>query len=164
MSFLNILIISIPALLISILIGRFLYKSDLPISLIDHPDKRKIHSRPTPLVGGITILFTMLIMIVFLNIYEQSDIQLYIIFSLYFFFIGLFDDLFRWDYKRKLFLQVIGTIAFILTISNNLSTLSFSSLSSNSLLFNQLIVFAWIIFLVNAFNFFDGIHPALSHL
>ena len=158
MSLLNILLISIPSFILSILIGRLLYKSDLPQSLIDLPGSRKVHKRPTPLIGGITILFTMLVMVVFFNIYENSDIQLYIIFSLYFFFVGLFDDLFRWNYKRKLFLQMVGAIAVIMSISSNISTISFSSISSNSLLLNQLIVLIWLLFLINAFNFFDGIN------
>jgi len=158
MSLLNILLASILSLMVSMLIGRFLYKSDLPQSLIDQPNIRKIHIRPTPLVGGITIVFTLLIMVVFLNIYDRSDVQLFIIFSLYFFFVGLFDDLFRWNYKRKLFLQVIGTVTFILSISDNISILLFSSIESNNLLFNQFLIFIWILFLINAYNFFDGIN------
>lgn len=158
MSSLNIILVSVLSLVISVVIGKFLYKSDLPQSLIDIPNIRKVHNRPTPLVGGITIVFTLLIMVVFLTIYDNSDVQLYIIFSLYFFFIGLFDDLFRWNYKRKLFLQVIGTISFILSISDNISTLTFSSLNSNNLFFNQILIFIWMLFLINAFNFFDGIN------
>ncbi len=70
------------SLLFSELVGRFLYKSDMPFLLIDIPDTRKIHTTPTPLLGGITVVF-----------------------SLYFIFVGLFDDLFKWDYQKKLFLQ-----------------------------------------------------------
>lgn len=155
---LRLLIISILSFLISIIIGKFLYKSKLPISLIDKPEPRKIHTTPTPLVGGIAIIFSLLIVTILFNLYNDSAVQIYIIFSLYFFFVGLFDDLFQWDYKRKFLLQIVGTIAFSITIAQNIETLYFSSISSSNLVINYILIFLWILFIINAFNFFDGVN------
>jgi len=153
---LTIIIAAILSLLFSTLIGRLLYKSDLPSSLLDIPNKRKIHTRPTPLVGGITIIFSMLLVIILLQLYTVHQTQQFIIFSLYFLFVGLFDDLFRWDYKKKLILQVIGIILFIISISSNISQLTLFSIHSDYILINHVIVFFWLLFIINAFNFFDG--------
>ena len=155
---LQLLILSVLSFLISLMIGRFLYKSDLPQSLIDKPNTRKIHTTPTPLVGGIAIIFSFLIIVILFNLYNDSAVQLYIIFSLFFFFTGLFDDLFQWNYKKKFLLQLIGTIAFTLSISQNIEILHFSTISSSNLLLNSFIIFIWILFIINAFNFFDGIN------
>jgi len=146
------------SLLFSIIVGRFLYKADLPPSLLDMPNKRKIHTAPTPLVGGITVIFSMLIIIILFQLYTNINIQLFIIFSLYFLFIGLFDDLFRWDYKKKLILQVFGIILFIISISSNISHLTFMSIYSDHKFLNYIIIFLWILIIINAFNFFDGVN------
>ena len=90
------------------------------------------------------------------QLYTETQVELFIIFSLYFLFIGLFDDLFRWNYKKKLVLQILGIILFIISISSNISSLTFVSIFSNYKIINFIIVFLWLLFIINAFNFFDG--------
>lgn len=154
----NLVIISFLSLLSSIIIGKFLYKTDLPDSLIDKPDNRKVHSTPTPLIGGITIIFSFLFITIIYQLFIEPAVQLFIIFSLYFFFIGLFDDLFRWNYKKKFLLQIIGVVAFVFSVSPNFAIISFSSFTSNILFINYFLIGVWILFIVNAFNFLDGIN------
>jgi len=146
------------SLISSLTIGRFLYKASLPDSLLDIPNSRKIHTKPTPLVGGITIIFASIIVIILFQIYNEPKVQQYVIFSLYFFFIGLFDDLFRWEYKKKLLLQVFGIISFIVAISPHLTSISFSTFYSTNTIFNYILIGFWLLFIINAFNFFDGIN------
>ena len=155
---LSIYLVAFLSLLFSIMIGRFLYKSDIPPFLLDMPDKRKIHTRPTPLVGGITVIFSTLIVIILFQLYTKIQIEQFIIFSIYFFFVGLFDDLFRWNYKKKLFLQILGIIIFIITISSNISHLTFSSIYSDYKILNYIIIALWMLVIINAFNFFDGVN------
>ncbi len=154
----NIYLIAFLSVLFSITIGRLLYKSDLPPALLDLPDKRKIHTLPTPLIGGITIIFSTLLVIILFRLYANTQIQQFIIFSLYFFFVGLFDDLFRWDYKKKLILQIFGVIIFISSISSNISHITFISIYSDYKILNYIIIALWILFIINAFNFFDGVN------
>lgn len=154
----NIYLIGFLSLLFSIIIGRLLYKSDLPSSLLDMPEKRKIHTRPTPLVGGITIIFSTLSVIILFRLYANTQIQQFIIFSLYFLFIGLFDDLFRWGYKKKLILQILGIVLFIISISSYISHLTFISIYSDYKFFNFIILALWMLIIINAFNFFDGVN------
>lgn len=155
---LKLISISILSLIISLLIGRFLYKSKIPISLIDKPNSRKVHTTPTPLLGGITIVFSMIIVVILFELYKDPNIEQYIIFSLYFFFVGLFDDLFQLDFNKKLILQMLGTAAFVMSISSNIIILNFSTLSSHNLIINYILVAFWILLIINAFNFFDGIN------
>lgn len=154
----SIYLVAFLSLLFSMMIGWFLYKSDVPPYLLDVPDKRKIHTRPTPLVGGITVIFSMFIVIILFRLYANTQIQLFLIFSIYFFFVGLFDDLFRWNYKKKLILQVLGIIVFIFSISSNISHLTFISIYSDYKILNYIIIILWILVIINAFNFFDGVN------
>ena len=154
----NIYLVAFLSVLFSITIGRLLYKSDLPPALLDIPNKRKIHTTPIPLVGGITIIFSTLLVIILFQLYANTQIQQFIIFSLYFFFVGLFDDLFRWDYKKKLILQIFGVMIFVSSISSNISHLTFISIYSDYKILNYVIIALWILFIINAFNFFDGVN------
>ena len=155
---LNIYLVALLSFLFSVIVGRFLYKSDLPPSLLDMPNNRKIHTIPTPLIGGITIIFSTLVVIILFQLYTETKVELFIIFSLYFLFVGLFDDLFRWNYKKKLILQILGIILFIISISSNISSLTFASIYSDYKIINYIIVFLWLLFIINAFNFFDGVN------
>jgi len=59
------------SLLLSIMLGRLLCKSNLPVALIDMPDDRKIHTTPTPLIGGLTILFSSLLTMLLFNLRQN---------------------------------------------------------------------------------------------
>ena len=155
---LSICLAALLSLLLSIIVGRFLYKSDLPPALLDMPSTRKIHTAPTPLVGGITVIFSILLVIILFQLHTKTQIQQFIIFSLYFLFVGLFDDLFRWDYKKKLTLQIFGIILFIISISSNISHLTFMSIDSDYKIINFIIIAIWMLLIINAFNFFDGVN------
>ncbi len=122
------------------------------------PNNRNIHTTPTPLVGGIAIIFSTLILIIIFNLYIETKIQQFIIFSLFFLFIGMFDDLFRWEYKKKLTLQILVLILFIISISSNISHLTLISIYSDYKILNYIIIFSWMLFIINAFNFFDGVN------
>ncbi len=154
----NIFLIGLFSFLISLLIGRLLYKSNLPQALLDMPNGRKIHTNPTPLIGGITILFSTLIMIVLFNLFRSSESELFIIFAVFFFFIGLFDDLFNWNFKKKLILQILGIVFFLSAIDLNIEHLTFSTFTLNLNIINYIIIGLWMLLIINAFNFFDGIN------
>ncbi len=155
---LNIYLIALLALLFSILVGRFLYKSNMSFVLLDIPDTRKIHTTPTPLLGGITVIFSTLIVIIIFQLYTNTKVEIFIIFSIYFIFVGLFDDLFKWNYKKKLLLQTLGITLFIISIYSNISQLTLFSIYSDFKIINFIIIFLWILFIINAFNFFDGVN------
>ena len=154
----NIYLIAFLSLLFSVLIGRFLYKSNMSFVLLDIPDTRKIHTKPTPLLGGITVIFSTLFVIIIFKLYNNTEIGIFVIFSLYFIFVGLFDDLFKWGYQKKLILQTLGIILFIISISSNISQLTLFSIYSEFKIINFIIIFLWILFIINAFNFFDGVN------
>ncbi|MFC1784514.1 MraY family glycosyltransferase [Candidatus Neomarinimicrobiota bacterium] len=82
----------------------------------------------------------------------------YLLFCIIFFSIGLMDDIFDWNYKKKLTLQIISVALFLLVIPIDLSKLTFSSIEIQIPKLNYLLVLLWIIAVINSFNFFDGIN------
>jgi len=154
----NLFIFGVLSFITSLMIGRLLYKSNLPKAILDIPNKRKIHKSPTPLTGGITILFSSLLIMLLFNLFQDTRSSSLIIFGMFFFFIGLFDDLFDWDFKKKLILQILGIFFFLSAVDLNSEYLTFSTIALESKLINYLILGLWMLLIINAFNFFDGVN------
>lgn len=91
------------------------------LKIIDEPGIKKIHKKPTPLIGGV-IIFVLLIE---LFIYQYSnylkilDIKILIIISLICFFIGLLDDRINMKSYLKFFI-ISFAIFFLLNFSETL--------------------------------------------
>ena len=64
------------------------------LPLIDYPDQRKLHKKPTPLIGGIIFIILILIILIFDNFIFQTQIKYEILLvSFVAFLIGLIDDI-----------------------------------------------------------------------
>lgn len=134
------------------------------INIIDHPiDKRKIHTQPTPLIGGTIIILNLYLVNLYLILSNQiSNLDiLVLIFCTISFIIGLIDDIYNISSIKKLFL--IAAAYFIITFfDKNLflkylysdSTEKFYYLNFLSIFFTVLCI----LLLVNAFNLSDGIN------
>lgn len=133
------------------------------LKLVDHPDnKRKIHSKPTPLIGGMIIIF-----IIIINFYNFKNFlpekELLILFSLIliYFFVGLVDDIKGLSsYFRLCFLFLITYFLLNLSELFVLRDLNFNykdlkyELGAISVFISALCI----LLLVNALNLSDGIN------
>ena len=118
-------------ILILISIFALIYVDKIPKSLIvyDKPDNfRKIHSTPTPLIGGLILYINISLNIIFFYNELNFDLRLIIILFLlysFFFSIGFIDDKFSISPGRKTFAVLL--ILFLLiplhekTIVNDLT-------------------------------------------
>jgi len=140
---------------------------------IDNPDnKRKFHSQPTPLAGGILIFFNLIIYWliykfldtnieseVFFN--NENSLDYFILTSSFIFLLGFIDDRINLKANFK-FLILTLVILTLLFLDNNLliNNIKFSfhervfSLDTFAIFFS---VFCFLVF-INAFNMFDGIN------
>ena len=140
---------------------------------IDKPDnKRKFHSKPTPLAGGKLIFFNLILywlIFKFFNTSIENEIffrnnvsfDYFIAISSFIFLIGIIDD--RINFKANIkFLFLLITILILLFVDENLiiNRINFSFYDSTFFLDNFAIFFTTFCFLVfiNAFNMFDGIN------
>ncbi len=149
-------------LIINLLILNFRNNFAKFLNIYDHPNERKIHKFPTPLVGGICLFFTISIALTFIffqSLVPQHKIIIFTIFCLVFFVVGLLDDSKTLSPKIKT-LVIIFTLVILLPFENDfiINELNFKSsnitidLHNFSFLFTMFCIFA----LYNALNFIDG--------
>ena len=148
--------------LLSFLLLFLCAKISYGLDLVDYPNNRKIHSKATSFTGGIAISF---ILVLSIFIFEISTNNLNLIISMAFLIgiVGFIDDKFELTAGSKLALQIIPI--FYLIIFQNLAL---NNLGDYSYFKLQLGTFAipftllCVLFLINAFNYLDGMDGTLS--
>ena len=148
--------------LLSFILFFFCGKVSYKLNLVDLPNKRKIHFKPTAYTGGISLSIVLLLGI---QLFDFSDRNLNLIFSIGFLIsiVGLIDDKYNLNIGGKLSLQIIPILYLIVfenLFLNELGNYDYFALGlgSFSLPFSLLSV----LFLINAFNYFDGLDGVLG--
>lgn len=172
MIFLNISVGALAAL-ISYFLTFALIKISYQFDLLDYPADRKIHKKPMPFLGGVSIFIAfwcvvfggLLTMHTFKRAYQHSDFFSHVpigilglspkivgIFfgSLIILGVGLLDDKFRWSPLRKLAGQVLAagilmSLGLTINLMEGLGPVGYLG------------TFVWIILIINAFNFIDSL-------
>lgn len=143
-----------------ILLNRKLIAEKLKI--YDYPNNRKIHKTPTPLIGGLCIFVSLIILnfiFYFTNSVEIKNFFILIFIYSLFFFIGLWDDIKNLSPKiRTLLILIVITSLLLLDENYLIEELRFKyseiiiELNYFSIIFTAFCFFA----LYNALNFIDG--------
>ena len=141
-----------------IIISKISYK----LNLIDLPNERKIHHIPTAYTGGIGLSILYIFSIYLFEIHSGT---LNLILSIGFMIalVGLIDDKYELNVGSKLSLQIIPIIYLIVSQKLNLIHLGeydYFKLELNS--FSIPFTIIAILFLINSFNYIDGIDGSLS--
>lgn len=140
------------------------------LNLYDHPDnKRKIHKKKIPLVGGIFFLINILFYLIIQNSFFFNqvffegirEIISFYLGIIFFFLIGIYDDKYTLNPNTKLVLSIL-VILFSINLSDKfiIADLNFIfldktiNLNSFSILFTIFCILAFI----NSFNMLDGIN------
>ena len=155
------ILFGIEILLLAALFSLALTPADFYIAkklkAIDTPrDARRMHSRPIPRLGGVSILFCFLL---FSLLWDFSDVN-----ALFFGwagailvgFVGVLDDRYTLSPALKLFAQ--STAACVSMLGGNvIERLSLGEFSAELGILSFPLTLAWILTLVNAHNFIDGL-------
>jgi UDP-GlcNAc:undecaprenyl-phosphate/decaprenyl-phosphate GlcNAc-1-phosphate transferase len=137
-------------------------KISYKLNLVDLPNKRKIHIKPTANTGGFAMIISLLFALQALDIFDKI---LGLILSIGFLIsmVGLIDDKFHLNTGGKLSLQIIPIFYLIvfenLTI-NHIGTYNHFIFEIGS--FTVPFTLLCVLFLTNAFNYFDGMDGTLS--
>lgn len=140
------------------LLGNAGYKLDL----IDRPNKRKIHIKPTAYTGGISISMALLLALFLFDI-DNKDLNLILSISFLISLIGLSDDKYNLNVSDKISLQSIPALYLIFfenLLLTNLGDYNYFKLNLGA--FALPFTLLCVLFLINAFNYFDGIDGTLS--
>ena len=149
-------------LTVSCLIFFFISKISYFLNLVDKPNKRKIHLKPTAFTGGIALCF---IYIFSIYLFDFTDRKLNLIFSAAFLisFVGFVDDKYSLNVGGKLSLQIIPIIYLILFENfslNQIGDYNYFKLELNT--FSVPFTLLCVMLLINSFNYFDGLDGTLS--
>ena len=154
----EILIYSLSTFFLLFICAKISYK----LNLVDLPNKRKVHLKPTANTGGIAIIISLLFALQALDVFDKI---LGVILSISFLIsiVGLIDDKFGLNTGGKLSLQIIPIfylIVFENLILNHIGTYNHFILELGS--FTVPFTLLCVLFLTNAFNYFDGMDGTLS--
>ena len=140
-------------------------------NLFDIPDfKRKIHSVPIPLLGGLFVILNLVIIIVFYNYFlkiennqlfiTKKNLIIFFSFSFFIYLIGFFDDKYNINPNIK-FITIALLVLFLIILDKSvgINFLKFSFYENKIYLYNFNYFFTILSFLlfINAFNMLDGI-------
>jgi UDP-N-acetylmuramyl pentapeptide phosphotransferase/UDP-N-acetylglucosamine-1-phosphate transferase len=156
------------SLLTSFIISFMMLPSLIKIAaeknIFDEPAERKLHMYRTPLLGGIAIFAGTMISFLFWSVNYFEIKQLFILTSLLILFIaGFIDDLQPMRPVFKLFLQVVAT--FITVVFSGITIQGMHGLAGIHMLPGILpfvIAGLFILMMINAFNFIDGVDGLAS--
>ncbi len=155
---LSIIIYALLSFILFFLCSKISYK----LNLVDLPDNRKIHYYATAFTGGIGVSTSLIIANL---LFEISNENLSLIISMAFLMsiIGLIDDKFHLNVGNKLILQLFP-ILYLCVFENlalrQLGDYNYFILDVGS--FSIPLTILCSLFLINAFNYFDGLDGTLS--
>ena len=137
------------------------------INLYDYPNnKRKIHTSPTPCIGGVFLmanLFLLLIINLYYEVFVFDFIALFL-FSIFIFFIAFIDDKFDIQPSKKFFL--LGLVVFLFLFFNQDILISriifdFYYFDFENIYLKYFISWLCIMLFLNALNLYDGANGQL---
>ncbi len=135
------------------------------INLVDRPNERKLHQGLVPLVGGISIYFTLM-----LALWFKPDLlihsEVYVLCASVLVLMGAFDDKYDVDYRIRLVVQILISCAMIFAAGLSLKSLGHIIFSYEIDLgpLGYIITIFAVLGAINAFNMVDGIDGLLGGL
>lgn len=127
--------------------------------LVDVPDKRSVHSKTVPTLGGIGIFFAVAVVLTLFGAFLKSNILMPVVGALIIlFFLGVKDDILILSPKKKMMGQIIASLLVILITDIRITTFS-GILGLHDLPYIVSVAFTLFVFIliINAYNLIDGL-------
>jgi len=121
--------------------------------ILDVPDARKLHGRPTPLLGGAAVFIGFAASLL-ANAILVPELVAILTGAMILFVVGVFDDWREVPAGIKLMIQIVCT-AMVMSSGVVLRIVP-DTLGSWGWIGNMLLTIVWVIGITNAMNFFDG--------
>jgi len=152
---LSVLVLSTLATYVGVSLFR---RKSLQYEWLDIPNERSSHVMPTPVGGGLIIVVVSLSSYLIISIFFTGQLTLmYLLGALIVALVSWIDDLYSLSFVWRLLAHFAA--ALLMVMSNNYwTTFDAPALFSISLpTLGQWITVAWIVWMINAYNFMDGI-------
>lgn len=125
----------------------------LKLNILDRPDWRKVHTEPTPLLGGLAV-YAAFMSSLLLNSVFLPGMKIFLVGATLIFMMGLADDIRPLPALLKLLLQILISL-FVILLGHIKLTFFFGAVWADAL--NIPLTVLWMVGLTNAMNFFDGV-------
>lgn len=124
--------------------------------IVDKPNSRKVHSKPVPLLGGTVIFIAFAVPFVAFTGLDLKTMSI-IFCSLILVTLGLLDDIYDIEAKKKLVIQIFCAI---IAVASGVKVNIGEYMTENAIiafLVDGIISICWIIGIINAVNLIDGL-------
>lgn len=142
------------------IVRRLAYK----IGAVDVPkDKRRVHKRPTPRIGGLAIVFGFMVAVLCFGGDFSKEFISILIGAGILCVLGVIDDCKTLDAKLKFVVQIIAALVVVLYGDIRISVFSNPNVFSEApflvlpMWLSVTVTVVWIVFMTNAVNFIDGL-------
>jgi UDP-GlcNAc:undecaprenyl-phosphate/decaprenyl-phosphate GlcNAc-1-phosphate transferase len=142
--------------LTSVLLVPIVKKIAKHIGAIDMPNERKVHTKPTPRLGGLAIFISFLVGYIF---FAESTSQMIsiLIGGFIIILLGIFDDIKPIHARYKFIVQLIAASVVVFYGNITLDNISAFGLNLNFGNFGYPLAVLFIVAIVNAINLIDGL-------
>lgn len=141
-------------------VRRFAYK----IGAVDIPkDKRRVHKRPTPRIGGLAMVFGFFVAVICFNDDWSRATVATLIGAAILIALGIIDDCKELDAKLKFVVQIAAALVVVLygdvriSVFSNPNVFSLNPYIILPMWASVVVTVLWIVFITNAVNFIDGL-------
>ena len=143
----------------------FFRKLAKKINLVDRPNERKVHQGLVPLVGGISIYFTLMLAL-WLKPELLINSDIYVLCASVLVMMGAIDDKYDVDYRVRLVVQILISCAMIFAAGLSLKSLGhiFFGYEVDLGPLGYIVTIFAVLGAINAFNMVDGIDGLLGGL
>lgn len=142
------------------LVRRFAFK----IGAIDIPrDKRRMHKKPTPRIGGLAIVFGFMVAVLCFGDITSKQLAGTLCGALIIVVMGVIDDCKALDAKLKFIIQIAAALVVIFVGDIKISVFTNPNIFSSNPYWvlppwlSITLTVVWIVFITNAVNFIDGL-------
>jgi Fuc2NAc and GlcNAc transferase len=147
---------AIVLLIASYWLTRLILSLALHKDVLDHPNERSSHTSPTPRIGGLA--FVIVINLFFIQLLATGSLPIATAIALIIpptalAIVGLLDDIYQLSNKVRLALQVLSVATVLILIQ----PINIDETSPFILLLGGLMVSFVMVWVINLFNFMDGI-------
>ncbi len=139
------------------------YRLAFKVGAVDVPrDKRRMHKKPTPRIGGIAIIFGFLVAICCFGRMTR-ELTAMLVGAAIIAVMGFVDDCKNLDAKLKFVIQIIAALVVMIGGNIRITVFTNPNIFSNSQYLvlpwwlSGIATILWIVFITNAVNFIDGL-------
>lgn len=144
---------------LSYFLAPLIIKLAKKIKILDHPNERKVHTQPMPLLGGVIVYIAFLLPLL-AKIPTSPCLQGVILAASLIFITGLIDDTKKLSATTRLMVQIIASLILI-KYGIKVSFLPQGPIGDA---IEYLLTIMWVVGITNAMNCLDGIDGLLSSI